>query len=74
VKAPLRWLLALVGTMWPGHTPRELPPTFWGRKAQARACMQRVLAWQPRRVILAHGRGYDGDALAQLERAFAWLR
>jgi hypothetical protein len=73
VKAPLRWLLALVGTMSPGHTPREVRPTFWGRRGQARACLREILAWQPRRVIVAHGRGFEDDAAAQLARAFRWL-
>jgi hypothetical protein len=74
VRAPLRWLLALIGVMSPGATPRELRPTFWGRRPQARACYRRMLEWQPRRVILAHGRFYLDDATAELERAFAWLR
>ncbi len=74
VRPPLRWLLALVGVMWPGQTPRELRPTFWGRRPQARACYRRMLAWQPRRLIFAHGRCHLDDATAHLERAFAWLR
>jgi hypothetical protein len=69
-----RWLLALGGAMWPGQTPREVQTTTWGRKAQARACYQRLREWQPRRVLVAHGRCYLDDATAQLERAFAWLR
>jgi len=74
VRPRLRWLFALVGVMWPGQTPRELRPTFWGRRPLARACYRRMLEWQPRRVIFAHGRFYAEDATAQLERAFAWLR
>jgi len=74
LRPPLRWLLGLVGVLWPGHTPRELRPTFWGRRPQARACYRRMLAWQPRRVVIAHGRCYLDDATARLERAFGWLR
>lgn len=74
VRAPLRWLFALVGIIWPGRTPRDIQPTFWGRKAQARAGYQRMLGWQPRQVVVGHGRSYFEDATAQLERAFAWLK
>jgi hypothetical protein len=74
VRPRLRWLLGLGNTLWPGQTPREVQATSWGRKPQARACYQRILQWQPRRVLFAHGRFYLDDAMAQLERAFAWLR
>lgn len=70
----LRWLFQAVGATWPGQTPRELRPTFWGRKPQARACYQRMIAYQPRQVIFAHGRCYFEDATERLEHAFAWLR
>lgn len=74
VRPRLRWLLELGGTMWPGQTPCEVQMTAWGQKPQARACYRRMLQWQPRRVLFAHGRFYLEDATAQLERAFAWLR
>ncbi|NTX55747.1 DUF4336 domain-containing protein [Myxococcus sp. CA039A] len=74
IRPRFRWLLTLGGTMWPGQTPREVQATAWGRKPQARACYQQMLGWQPQRVLLAHGRCYLDDAVAQLERAFAWLR
>jgi hypothetical protein len=74
VRPHLRWLFGLVGVMWPGQTPREVQGSTWGRGAQARACYQRMLAWQPRRVILGHGRSYAEEGMARLERAFAWLR
>ncbi|AKQ66028.1 Methanol oxidation protein [Myxococcus hansupus] len=69
-----RWLLSLGGTMWPGQTPREVQVTSWGRTEQARASYEQLRAWQPRRVLLGHGRCYLDDGAAQLERAFAWLR
>jgi hypothetical protein len=74
VRPRLRWLFQLGGAMWPGQTPREVQVTSWGRKPQARACYQQMLAWKPRRVLFAHGRFYLDDATAWLERAFAWLR
>jgi hypothetical protein len=32
-----------------------------------------MLAWQPERVMIAHGRWYDKDAAAELRRAFRWV-
>jgi hypothetical protein len=74
VRPHLRWLFALGGMTSPGQTPHDLRATFWGRKPQARASYQRMLEWEPRRVIFGHGRFYLDDAKARLERAFAWLR
>jgi len=70
----LRWMLALGDTFWPGQTPREVRATTWGRGPLARACYERMAAWRPQRVLVAHGRCYLDDATVRLERAFAWLR
>lgn len=55
-----------------GKTPLDMRFTFGNRKA-ARECLQRLLAWHPQRVILAHGRWYAQDGEAELRRAFRWL-
>jgi hypothetical protein len=69
-----RWIMRLGGVLDPdGKTPLDLRLTYlFGRKA-ARASLARLLAWQPRRLILAHGRWYEQDATAELRRAFRWL-
>jgi hypothetical protein len=73
--AAFRWLLARVGVLAPdGRTPIDLRATFVGRRAAARASLERILAWAPERVIVSHGRCIDTDARAHLERAFRWLR
>ena len=41
--------------------------------AAARASLAQMLAWQPEKIILAHGRCYERDAVAELKRAFRWL-
>ncbi|MCP3140308.1 DUF4336 domain-containing protein [Pyxidicoccus xibeiensis] len=74
IRPRLRWLLALGGTLWPGQTPREVQLTAWGRKSQARACYRQLMGWQPRRVLVAHGRSFLEDATPQLEKALDWLR
>jgi hypothetical protein len=32
-----------------------------------------VLAWEPEKVIVAHGRWYERDGTKELRRAFRWL-
>jgi hypothetical protein len=38
-----------------------------------RTAAERMIAWNPERVIMAHGRWYDGNAVAELRRAFRWV-
>ena len=55
-----------------GKTPADWRATFKD-KAAARAGLAQMRAWQPEKIILAHGRCYGRDAVAELERAFRWL-
>ncbi|MGG6238387.1 DUF4336 domain-containing protein [Nodosilinea sp. AN01ver1] len=74
VKKSLRWLLSLGGVADPdGKAPIDLRLTFWGRKAQAKQSYEQMLAWAPERVMLAHGRWYAKNGVAELKRAFRWL-
>jgi hypothetical protein len=69
-----RWLLKVGGNAEPdGKTPFDLRLTFWGNKAQAHQCFQQMLAWQPQRILVAHGRWYEQNGTAELQRAFRWL-
>lgn len=69
-----RLMMRLGGCADPdGKLPIDLRMTFLGRKSIARACRERMLAWQPQRILLAHGRCYLRDGTAELRRAFAWL-
>ena len=70
----MRWLARLGGVTDPdGKAPLDMRLTYVGHKAEARDSFARVLAWQPQRVILAHGRCYLDNAVAELRRAFRWL-
>lgn len=69
----MRWLAWLGGVLDPdGKAPLDMRMTFTGRKKLAREGFDRIMAWHPRRVILAHGRWYDRNAEAELRRAFRW--
>ncbi len=69
-------LLTWVGGVSPPHggLPRDLRLTFtWRHKHQLRMAVQTMLAWNPERVILAHGRWYEKNGANELRSAFHWL-
>ena len=55
-----------------GSTPRDFRATFW-RRAPAREARARVLAWNPERLVVAHGSCVRNDAQPVIARALAWL-
>ena len=70
----MRWIARLGGVLDPdGKAPLDMRMTFLGRRRIARACFEKIMAWHPRRAILAHGRWYPENAEAELRRAFRWL-
>jgi hypothetical protein len=70
-----RWLVQLSGSVDPdGKAPLDMRMTFWGHKDQARGCLTRILQWKPEKVILAHGRWYENNGIAEVRRAFRWLK
>jgi hypothetical protein len=69
---PLRWLMRLASIVDPhGGIPWDLRMTF--PKAVLREAVIQKIAWNPERVILAHGRWYAEHGAAELRRAFRWL-
>lgn len=69
-----RWLTKLAGNADPdGKAPIDMRLTFSDRKA-ARNSLDYILAWQPEKIILAHGRCYFENADKELKRAFRWLK
>ena len=42
-------------------------------KGEMRDAVDTMISWQPERIIIAHGRWYEGNAVAELRRAFRWL-
>jgi len=71
---PMRWLARLGGVLDPnGGTPRDMRFTFHGRRAELRAAVGRMMSLNPERIIIAHGRCYERNCLAELRRAFGWV-
>ncbi|TPJ33935.1 DUF4336 domain-containing protein [Mesorhizobium sp. B2-8-3] len=70
----LRLLVRLAGAIDPdGKAPIDMRLSFFRRRRALRAAVRQMLAWQPERVIIAHGRWYDKDGAAELRRAFRWV-
>jgi len=68
-----RLLAAIGGVVAPkGKLPLDLRLTYFGRHAQVRDAVRRMLAWHPKRIIIAHGRWFERDGEAELRRAFRW--
>ena len=68
------WLVRLAGAADPdGKAPIDLRLTFLGGKKEARSTFERMVGWEPEKVIMAHGRPYEREGTAELRRAFRWL-
>ncbi|WP_346432821.1 DUF4336 domain-containing protein [Breoghania sp.] len=71
---PKRLLYRLGGVLDPhGSMPSDLWRTFAENRGDLRHAVERMIALDPERVILAHGRWYERDGAVELRRAFAWL-
>ncbi len=66
-----RWLFRVSGAT--GSTPKDMRFAFRHNLADLRAAVEQMLAWQPTRVILAHGDWLEQDGTEELRRAFSWL-
>ncbi len=69
-----RLLLRLAGAVNPdGKAPIDMQLSFLRQRKAVRAAVLRMIAWEPERIIIAHGRWYDRDAKIELQRAFRWI-
>jgi hypothetical protein len=68
----MRWLVRMGAAEAPdGQMPRDMRLTY--PRAELREAVERMIAWDPERVILAHGAWFESDGAARLRRAFRWL-
>ena len=69
----LRWLVRLAGITHPnGTVPPDLRQTFRRNRARVKEAVEKILAWQAEKVLMAHGRWYSENGAAELARAFRW--
>ncbi len=70
----LRFMSRLVGAVHPdGKMPVDLRSTFLRHREQMGKAVRTMISWAPERIIIAHGRWYETNAVAELKRAFRWL-
>ncbi|OLQ90817.1 hypothetical protein BIY21_02050 [Vibrio ponticus] len=63
-----------IGILAPeGKMPLDWRITFMFNKPLAREHLAQIIAWQPERIILAHGKIIESNAVAFLQRSFGWL-
>jgi hypothetical protein len=71
---PMRWIASMGGALDPdGSMPRDMRLTFRRSRRALREAVQTMIAWDPERIVLAHGRCYTQDATKELKRAFRWI-
>ncbi len=69
-----RMLLRWSGAADPdGKAPIDMQLSFIRHRKAVRAAVQRMIEWDPEKIILAHGRWYDRDGMSELHRAFRWV-
>jgi hypothetical protein len=70
----MRWMTRIGGVSDPdGGMPRDMRFTFRQNKPALRSAVEKMIAWNPERIILAHGRWYTRAGTDELRRAFRWL-
>ena len=73
IAQPYRFLIWLTGAYCPhGQMPLDLRSTFWSNRRQVRTAVEKMIAWEPERIVLSHGRCIDRDAIGALRFAFGW--
>lgn len=69
-----RLIVRLGGVADPdGKTPADLRRGFLRNRPAVEAAVRRMIVWAPERVVIAHGRWYERNAVAELRRAFRWI-
>jgi Domain of unknown function (DUF4336) len=73
MRQPYRLIAWLSGISAPsGGMPIDMRLAFWPRRREVRPAVERILCWQPERIVLSHGRCFDTNASGEVRRAFSW--
>ena len=68
------WIMRVWGLVGErGSTPLEWRASFWNRRA-ARAALEEALAWNPEKLVIAHGMCAPENGRAVLASGLRWLR
>lgn len=70
---PLRMIAKFNRTTYPlGGMSLDMRIALWPNKRRVRPTIEKVLTWQPERIILSHGRCVENDASSVIRRAYGW--
>ena len=70
----LRWTMQAFGAADPdGKAPVDMQLSFIRHRPVVREAARQMIAWAPARIVLAHGRCYNQNAVAELRRSFRWV-
>ncbi|MFC3032769.1 DUF4336 domain-containing protein [Pseudoalteromonas fenneropenaei] len=71
---PVKRLVAkITGILAPnGKMPLDWRSSFMFKKALVRSHIAKLVAWQPKRIVMAHGEIVPNNATAFLQRSFSW--
>ena len=73
MRQPYRLIAWLFGVYAPrGGMPADLRLAFWPKKQEVRPAYERVLGWQPERIVLSHGRCFETGGTTAIRRVFRW--
>ncbi len=73
MRQPYRLIAWLFGVYAPsGGMPPDLRFALWPKRQEVRSAYQRVLAWEPERIIVSHGRCFESNGTVAIRRAFSW--
>ncbi|HEY2532443.1 MAG TPA: DUF4336 domain-containing protein [Xanthobacteraceae bacterium] len=73
MRQPYRFIARVGGICSPsGGMPFDLRLALWPSRDKVRRTYERIMAWQPERIILSHGRCFETNGTAAIRRAFSW--
>ena len=56
-----------------GKMPLDMRMTFLKNRNLLRNAVERLIPWEPKKIIISHGRWYETDGVEELRRAFRWI-
>ncbi|MCG6857268.1 MAG: DUF4336 domain-containing protein [Salaquimonas sp.] len=69
------FMYRLIGVMAPhGKAPRDLRATYAGHHDQMRGVVDWMIACAPERIVIAHGKWIEENAVEELRLAFDWVK
>ena len=75
IASPLtRLILTLGGATGPKGGPSiEIRMAMLRHRKRVTEAVKTMIAWRPARILLSHGKCYDGDAGTEIAKAFRWI-